>query len=192
MSTPFKRLMETIRPHLPGAIDDAIRQELYLTCLEFFRRSNSWREEIDFTLQPGKDTAYITPSAGRIERLMSVSGDGGHDVRGAFIVERDIIKMPHSAASPEKYTAVVALRVSDPVSRDSYPIVPYDLVERYTEELIHGILARMMAQPSKPYTNLSLAQFYLTRFRAGISRAKVSVASGDTFGSSSWHFPRNF
>lgn len=192
MSTPFKRLMATVKPHLPGAIDDNIRQELFLACHEFFRRSNVWREDIEFTLKAGKNTAYITPSAGKIERLMYVTGEGGYPVQGARMEGFDKIHMPYQGDGKARFTATVALLVSDPVTRDAYPIVPYDVVERYTEELIHGILARMMAQPSKPYTNMSLAQFYLTRFRAGISRAKVSKQIGNTFGSSNWTFPRNF
>lgn len=192
MSTPFKRIMDSVRPDLPGAIDDVIRIAVYLACLQFFRESNAWREEIGFTLMPGKDTAYITPSAGRIARLLTVVGEGGRGVRGAFMAERDLLRMPFKANQPEKYTATVALRVSDPVSRDSFPIVPYDVIEQYMDDLIHGILARMMSQQSKPYTNLTLAQYHQIKFRSGISRAKVSKETGDTFGSASWRFPSNF
>ena len=31
MATPFDRLITTIRPHLPGAVDEAIRQELFVS-----------------------------------------------------------------------------------------------------------------------------------------------------------------
>lgn len=191
MSTPFKRLMDTIRPHLPGAIDDAIRQELYMVCLDFFKRSNVWREDIEFTLRTGKRTAYIMPMAGKIERLLHVTKDG-YPIRGAYLQGPEEIQLPFESSSDTKYVATVVLRVADPVSRDAYPIVPYEIVERYTEELMHGILARMLSQQSKPYTNLSLAQFHLQQFRGGISRARMGRDTGDTMNSSNWVFPRSF
>lgn len=191
MSTPFDRLMMTITPHLPGAVEQAIKPELYMVCLEFFKNSNVWREDIPFKLLPKRDTADLTPFAGRIERLMYVTHDGS-PVRRAFMVEDELIKMPFEATTLTEYVATVALRVADPVSRDAFPIVPYDIVEKYQDTLMSGILSRMMAQPAKPYTNLSLAQFHLQKFRGGISRAKVERDIGSTMNSASWSFPRTF
>lgn len=191
MATPFDRLMTTIRPHLPGAIDEAIRQELFMTCLQFFKDSDAWQEALDIVLAPGETSADVFPYAGRINRLMSVLDDG-RGIRGAIMPVIGTVVLPFPANTQSTYQAVCSITVADPLTRDAYPIVPYELVERYTEELMHGILSRMMAQPSKPYTNVSLAQFYMTKFRSGISRAKNANKIGNTAGSQAWTYPQTF
>lgn len=193
MATPFDRIMLTARSHLPGALDDAMRQELFMACNEFFRRSNAWQEHIDFTLKPNCLTADIQPFAGRIERLLYVMS-GGAFVRGAVMSDlvAGKIRMRSPVNTPTNYTAIVALTVSDPVTREAFPIVPQEIITRYNEELFHGLLARMMAQPSKPYTNMTLAQFYMTKFNSGAARALNAVKTGDTLGSQRWSFPQTF
>jgi hypothetical protein len=192
MATPFDRLMNTIKPHLPGAMEDAIRQELFMTCSEFFKLSNTWREEIEVMVPAGQDTAHFMPFAGRVERLLAVKGEGGRPVYGVTISEKETLKFRHPASSDTTYTALFALTVSDPVTRDAYPVVPWDLVQEYQDELISGILSRMMAQPSKPYTNLGLARYHSVAFKGGASRAKNSANEGSTYGSQNWRFPQSF
>jgi hypothetical protein len=192
MATPFDRLMDTIKPHLPGAMEDAIRQELFMTCSEFFKMSNTWREELDVTVLAGTNTAHFMPFAGRVERLLAVKSEDGRPVYGVHIQEKEILKFRHPVTSDTNYTALFALTVNDPLTRDAYPVIPWDLVQQYQDELISGILSRMMAQPSKPYTNLGLAQYHRVAFRGGASRAKNSANEGSTFGSQHWRFPQSF
>lgn len=198
MATPFDRLMDTIRPHLPGAIDEAVRQELFITCADFFRRSGAWQEDIEFTVAPGDSEGEVMPFAGRIERLISVRQlPDGRPIRGARLGPLDVsgvapLYLPYPAGSNGDYEARVVVTVADPTTRDAYPIVPGELVTRYTEELIHGILARMMAQPSKPYTNVALARVHLVSFRGGISRANNAIRTGNTEGSQAWAYPQTF
>ncbi len=194
MASPFDRLMTTIHPHLPGAVDNSIRQELFMACHDFFRKSDVWREEIEFELKANVRIADIMPFSGRIERLLYVTDDKGNPVSGAMLSasSNDIIVMPFEATADTKYIAVVSLTVTDPVSRDAYPIVPHNIVQTYTEELMHGTLARMMAQPNKPYTNTSLAQYYLVKANSGAARAKNAMKTGNTEGSQNWRFPQTF
>lgn len=193
MASPFDRLMDTIRPHLPGVVDSAIQQELFTTCHDFFRRSDVWREALDFTMPAGEVSTEVMPYVGRIERLLYVK-DGDRPVGGATMsdVANGVIVMPYPYGENKKYTAVVSLTVTDPVQRDAYPIVPYNLATQYWEELMHGILARMMAQPSKPYTNPAMAQFYLLKFNGGTARAKNAVNTGNTYDAQRWAFPQTF
>lgn len=191
MATPFDRLMNTIRPHLPGAIDDAIRQELFMVCREFFAKSSAWRETLEFTPEAGEKEAFVMPFAGKIERLISVE-IGGRDVRGATFLPPDTVVMPFEGDGSKEYNATFAMTVSDPITRDAYPIAPDYLVERYTQTLIHGILMNMMAQPSKPYTNPAMAQFHMRKFNGGWQRALNDTKTGNTVGSQRWRFPRTF
>lgn len=196
MATPFDRLMTTIRPHLPGALDEAIRQELFFACHEFFERTDVWTEDQSFTVLRDTDFGEIMPFSGRVVRLLGVEFEG-RSVRGVTLSEFDStgtakVKMPHKETTTHEYIARVSLTVSDPLTRDAYPIVPVEIVTRYTEALMHGILGRMMMQPSKPYTNLQLAQVHTVKFRGEMSRARNEKKEGNTAGSQAWAFPRTF
>lgn len=191
MATPFDRLMTTIRPYAPGAIDEAIKQELYMACIDFLKWSTAWREDIEYTVPANSKEADLVPYAGRIDRLLYVMKDG-LGINGVTMPQPGCIRMRHAHGADEDYIATVALTVSDPMTRDAFPIIPYDLVTRYTEELMHGTLARLLSQPSKPYTNLSMAQFYMNKAKGGASRARLDINNQNTAGSQKWTFPRNF
>lgn len=192
MATPFDRLMMTIKPHLPGALESAIYLELFNVCHEFFDRSNVWQEAIEVTQKAGKKYIDILSSAGRINRLMGVTTLDKVPVRGAILLEPNLLRMPHEASYDTDLIVVVALTVSDPTSKEGLPVVPYDIVQRYTQELIHGICANMMIQPSKPYTNLALAGVHGVSFRSGAARAKIDNNIGNTYASQRWAYPQSF
>jgi len=203
MATPFDRLIETVSMSLPGASATAIKQELFDVCLEFFKKSDAWREDITFEVKPYQTDAYIAPFAGRINRLMFVTtrpalGSSGEPVerglpvRGAYLPDPSTIRVRVAPTALEGYIANVSLTVNDPTTRDALPIVPADLIERYYAELQSGLLARMMAQPSKPYTNVSLASYHLRAFSGATSRARNEVAEGYLAGGQAWRFPSNF
>jgi len=192
MATPFDRLLATAKPHLPGAVDQAIYLELFGVCHEFFDMSNAWRELIEFTVKAGKQTAEILPMAGRINRLMGVVTDERQPIIGATMPQENVIRVPYPVSIDTVLYADVALTVSDPTSKESLPIVPYNLVQQYTQDLIHGICYKMMVQPSKPYTNPSLAGVHGMSFRSGAARAKNDVNTGSTYGSQRWAYPQDF
>jgi len=50
------RLMNSARSRLTGATDDALQLELFNVMDDFFKGSNVWCEDIDFTV-PGQDPA---------------------------------------------------------------------------------------------------------------------------------------
>lgn len=196
MATAFKRLMDSAKIRLPGALDDVIRHELFETCLEFFRRSDTWRDNIEFLLPANVRGALLTPMAGRIQRLVSVSAgpltlDNRRDVRGATL-DGNTLVMPFAPANNEVYVAHLSMTVSDPVTRDAYPIIPAELVERFHEVLLDGLLMKVMSQPNKPYTNVSLATYHARRFTSGSSRARNEINTGNTVGSQRWAFPQTF
>jgi hypothetical protein len=193
MATPFDRLMMTIRPHLPGAMDEAIRVELFGVCHEFFDLSNAWQEEIPFTMKAGKQEVEILPTAGKINRLMGVrTVDSNRPVYGSIMTAENTIRIRWAPPQDEKLIAVCAITVSDPTAKDSLPIAPYSTVQTYTQDLIHGICAKMMIQPSKPYTNLAMAQYHDRAFRGGAARARNENNIGNTYGSQKWTYPQSF
>lgn len=190
MATPFDRLMTTASVHLPGATEQAMIQELFFVCQQFFKRSEIWQENYEVELPPGQNTVTITPAAGRVERLMGVSS-GGQPVRGAVMFTPGEVTIPRSVNATSEYVITVVMTVSDPTDTASFPIAPVELIDRYSEELMHGLLSRMFPQPSKPYTNLSLAQYYTTKFTGGISRARNDARTFYLAGAQRWSFPNS-
>lgn len=196
MASPFDRLMNTVRPYLPGALDDAIKQELFFVCQEFLDRSDAWTEEVEFVVPAGERKTEIAPFAGRVNRLLYVTLDD-RAVRGVTLGAPEAngyipIIMPLRDSYTHPYVATVALTVSDPVNRDAFPIMPNEIVERYTQVLMDGLLSRMYLQPNKPYSNAAMAAVYTTKFRGGAARAKNEAVQGRTRGSQAWSFPQAF
>ncbi|QIG66840.1 hypothetical protein EVB41_010 [Rhizobium phage RHph_TM3_14A] len=193
MATPFDRLMETIRPHLPGAIDAAIRQELFSVCEDFFSETNVWKETLDFVLPANSLEAEIMPYTGRMIRLVSVTKDD-IPIKGVTLTDpvQGVLTFPTSNPDAGNYIAVVALTVSDPLSRDAYPIVPVDLMTRFWSVIMEGVIAKMMSQPGKPYSNPGLGSFHLSQYRGGRARAKNQELAGNTKNSQAWSFPQSF
>jgi len=191
MATPFARIMDNARVHLPGAFDNAIQLELFNVCRDFFMLSNTWREKVPFSVDAGESTADIVPFAGRIVRLIGVWKDD-LGVRGATMPAIGTIRLSSPVNVDTSYSAEVVLTVTDPVARDAYPIIPFELVDRYGDELLDGVLARMMSQPSKPYSNTVLAQYHLMRYKGGAARARNAVNAENSLGAQRWTYPQDF
>lgn len=187
----FDRLMKTIRPSLPGAVDPAIIQELFFVCQQFFKRSEVWQETFQVSLPPQENTVNLTPVAGRVERLMGVYV-GSRSVRGVAMPSPGIVVIPASGVQSD-YAVTVVMTVTDPTDAAGggagFPIAPLELIDRYSEELMHGVLSRMFAQPAKPYTNLQMASYYETKFRSGISRARNDARTYFLAGAQAWSYP---
>lgn len=193
MATPFDRLMETIRPHLPGAIDVAIKQELFSVCEDFFEKTNVWKETLDFILPANTLEVEIMPYTGRLIRLISVTKDN-IPIRGVTLTDtvQGVLLFPNTNPEAGDYVSVVALTVSDPISRDAFPIVPTDIMTRFWRTIMEGTLANMMAQPSKPYSNPSLGAYHLSNYKGQLARARNVTKEGNTLNSQAWSFPQSF
>lgn len=193
MAKPFDRLMDTIRPHLPGAIDEAIRQELFSVCEDFFTETNVWTETLKFTLPGDVKEAEVLPYTGRIIRLLSVTKDD-IPVRGVILTDpiQGVLLFPYSYPEAGEYVADFTMTVSDPIQRDAFPVVPVDLVTRFWATLMEGVIAKMMSQPNKPYSNPGLGSYHLTQYRGMRSRARNAQREGNTKNSQAWSFPQSF
>lgn len=191
MPSPFDRLMDTARPHMPGAIDQAIKQELFHVCKDFFNRTNSWMDHFEYVLPAGQNSYTVTPVTGRCNRLMQVNtvADRRGILNAYMLLRTPTVVVPWFASADTGLIATIAMLPNDPLDAGSFPIVPVQLVEKYTDELMSGLLARMMMQPSKPYTNLQLARYHQSVFIGGSSRVKNDVMTASTMDSTRWYFP---
>jgi hypothetical protein len=201
MSNPdINRLMDNARVKLPGAIDDALRLELFSVLKEFFQESNIWEEDIPFEVavttlsrvtDPEAFTYEIVPTEGMITRLVNVKDSGGYPVHATMTTPGQIV-LTTSPNNAQTYTATVTKTVSDPVTRQGYPVFPNWVLQRYFNEILDGLLGAMMGQIAKPYSSPQMAKYHLGRFGRGISRAGNEASHGNIIGAQAWRFPQSF
>ncbi len=67
------RLMNDVRMRVPGALDAAIKQELFSAVDEFMKGTNLWKEQIDFVTSVGiKTYSVASDEDGAIISLIGV------------------------------------------------------------------------------------------------------------------------
>lgn len=192
-----KRMMTNLRVRLPGAIDDALRLEVFNTLNEFFQDSNIWTEQISVDVQKGVSDYDITPDTpSSIVRLMWF---GNLDTKVPTLASMNTMEgnagQLHLEIKPESsYTAaaVISLTVNDPLDRDGDPVFPDWVLNKYQNDIIDGVLARMMSQAAKPYTNPQMAVFHAKSFKAAVAFARIEANRHNVYGAQAWGFPQSF
>jgi hypothetical protein len=186
----INRLMSQLRIRLPGALDDTIKLELFSAMDEFFSGSNIWVEDVDLYVTP-TDTEYdvIPSSVSAVHRLISVV-NSNNIPQNASMATPGVVVLSQAPSVAETLIARVALTVSDPPDRQSYPIFPAWIAGKYGNDIVAGVLSRMMSQLAKPYSSTQMALFYARQFTQTINRAKVEAMHGNVYRGQNWAFPQ--
>lgn len=197
----MNRLMDNARIRLPGALDAAMKFELFSVLDEFFRATNVWKEDITFSVTPTTDTYQENPTAytysivpledGTINRLEVVFDSGGSPRPATMSIPGEII-LSSSPNEPDTFTARVYKSVKDPVTRDGYPVLPAWIMVKYGVDILDGLLGRMMSQIAKPYSNPPIAAVHLRKFKQAMNQAKAEAMHGNVYRGQRWLFPQSF
>jgi hypothetical protein len=196
----MNRLMDHARIRLPGALDSAIQMELFSVMNEFFQTSNIWYEDIQFPVavtndsyldNPDAYTYYVIPSQGTITRLAGVVNSQGFPQKAYMPIIGQVI-LGYSPNEADTYTARMMLTVSDPVTRDGYPEFPEWIMQKYGNDILDGVLARMMSQIAKPYSSPQMAQYHGRMFKQAVSQSKVEASHQNVYRGQNWRFPQTF
>ena len=199
-SADINRLMDHARIRLPGALDAAIKMEFFSVMNEFFQSSNIWFEDIQFAVTPATvsytedPAAYtypLTPTDGSITRLMGVMDSKGF-VQQAVMPTLGELILTRSPSVADTYTARVALTVTDPTDAEGYPVYPAWITDKYGNDILEGILGRMMSQIAKPYSSPQTAQYHMKNFKQSVAQAKVEANHQNVYRGQSWRFPQTF
>jgi len=192
MSNDLNRLMDNLRIRLPGAVDAAIQNELFATLDEFLQASNIWTEDVEFAVQAGQTTYEVMPSGvAAINRLMGVVDQNQLPVAVTMATPGEIV-LVYEPTTVGTYTAQLSLTISDPTTRDGYPVLPDWILGFYANDFMDGVLGRMMSQIAKPYTNERMAIYHMRRFGGATSRAKVAAQHRNIYRGQNWRFPQTF
>lgn len=185
----IQRLMNDARVHLPGALDKGIRQEMFNVLDEFLQGSKIWQEDLDFNLVVGTKVYNVTSDEdGAITLLLWVL-NADEIAQSATMPIPGTIKLGWEPTQVETLTATVALTVIDPVDADTNPVIPTWLLKKYRAGILDGLLARLMSQPAKPYSNERMAVYHGRRFRNVIAGARADAMRRNTYRAQAWRFP---
>ena len=196
----FNRLMNNARVKLPGALDAVLKMEFFGVLKYLFSYSNIWTEDIPFDVlptdanritNPDAFTYYVSPTTGMVVRLMGVVNGNGAGVRCIMPVPGEIVLLA-SPNEPTTYYARVALTVLDPVTPEGYPDFPETILMQYSNEILDGLLGRMMSQVAKPYSSKDGAVMHTKLFTAAVARIKAEAMRQGLYGAQAWRYPRTF
>lgn len=188
----INRLMDLLRVRIPGAIDGNLKVELFDAVDDFLAQTNVWRDEIEIPVTSGVTDYELTPTGlGAIIRLMHVE-DANEFIVPATMPEIGTLRLVNEPSEAATYTATVALTSSDPVNSDGFPVIPDWIWDKYSTDIVDGVMARMFAQIAKPYSNERMAVFHYRRFEDAKSRARAEMGRQHTYGAQNWRFPQTF
>lgn len=194
-SLALTRLMKNVRVHTPGAIDSVIQLELYNVLATFFSDTNIWREDINFSVLAAdvQGTVYpiVSTAPSSIVRLIGIKNSDDIPVAGTMATAGAII-LNNALGTAATLTATVSLTVDDPVDGEGYPEFPAWTLDKYFYCILDGVIARLMAQNAKPFTNLKLAAYRERLFKAAVGTVKGEVARMNLHNGQAWRFPQSF
>jgi hypothetical protein len=199
-SVDMTRLISHAKIRLPGALDAAIQMELFALMNEFFQSTNIWFQDIAFAVTPTSDayidnpaayTYTLTPTLGSISRLVGVI-DAAAIPQRAYMPILGSVVLANSPNLATTYTARVSLTVTDPVTVDGYPDFPAWILNKYGNDILEGLLGRMMAQIAKPYSSAQMAMFHTKNFKQAINQARAEALHQNVYRGQNWRFPQTF
>lgn len=198
-ATDANRLLDNARIKLPGALDGTIKLEIFNTLMDFFQATNIWTEDVDFAVTTantrGSTTSVTVESGGAINRLIYVlNADNIQRAMGMRTPgELDFWDVPNG---DETWTARLALTVTDPIAcsgrLEGFPKAPDWILTKYHNGLLDGVLARMMLQMAKPYSNPKLATVHARGYANMRALAKNESRHQNIHGGQTWRFPQGF
>ena len=190
-----ERMLNLARTELPGASDSGLKMQLFDVINEFLADSNSWKEWISVPIVIGVQNYDLEPSEGLILRLVVVF-DNNKVSLNSFLSTLHPPGARLHLAWPQNTNftahALVLKNVVLPTTRDDIPVAPEWLLPIYERVILDGLLGKMMAQPTKSYTNGTMSAYHMQKFRSGIVTARVATERSNLYGGQAWRFPRSY
>jgi hypothetical protein len=147
--------------------------------------------------------AYVTPpsyslspfeSGARINRLMYIFNSSGVPQYGSLTQPGNpaTLTLQLLPSTLDTFTAIVSCTTSDPADTNNWPQFPSWIFNKYRDEFLDGIWAKMMAQPAKPYANERMAVYHARRWEVAKGFTRSEVQRQNTYRAQGWFFPRGW
>jgi len=172
----FSDLAIKVIPGLTGIPDFVAEERARDAVVEFCRAS--WIYEADITsitTSAGDGTYPITPDSGMVVVAVLYVKDE-NDALLNYQVSSDYAEITLADTPADAFDITIrAVMTPDPVDGTSFPDFIYD---RFKREIIAGAKAECLDMPNKPWTDHTEADRQRKIFKAGITRAKIDIATG--------------
>lgn len=198
------QLLNQARVYCVGASDAGLKAELYDVLTEFCRDSGVWTQDIVVAYQPNVQTYPLFVPSGQIYDLVGVS-DWGTTVPTpttstpanasfvpALMPDFDTLVVKNKPQLAGYFVVTVRTNVVLPTDRNMVTDAPDWMLPRYHLGILDGLIAKMMSQPSKSYSNTERGVYHLKRFRDAIAQARVQKLRANTLGGTAWRFPQSY
>ena len=187
----LSHFLPLVMPHCSGAPEFVALRNLRLAAIEFCERTRCWRHlttvEVDFDGQA--IAAPMFAAIHRIERatfedrrltplqFLDVDERAVEETEGgqpAYITQSryDTVRIIpfkegtlHLSLLLKPVNGELFSTAPDGTTRDYYDEVPEFMWTMHAEPIASGAIARILAQPEKPWTNLDLAMVHAGRFK---------------------------
>lgn len=197
--------LRDLLPRTPGINRKVMKREFILACREFFERSLAWRVVVGpVDMRANKKRYIMSPydAYADIVRVLSVELNG-FPLRQA---QRRPSRPDYTSASPYLYwlenpdyvrlypipnaTVDDALMFSVALTpKQTVSHLPRIAQTHFYDALLDGALGRVYSHPAKPYSNPTLGQYHLQRFRSAIGTFSGLAKSGFT-STTAWNYPK--
>jgi len=191
----FSRLLQDAAVHCPGAIPSAIQAELFATVKDFLQQTNAWQLDINVAIVANTRSYVLTPTTGaQIVRLMNLWDSVDVDKRPVCPATMQVppnlvlLRTPGSTAA---WVATVSLYPVDPVDEYGNPVFPAWVLDKHSDVLLNGTLARMFFQKLKPYTDNPMGLGRQRLYLQGRAQARAEVLRAHTYATQAWAYPLN-
>lgn len=187
----FSDFLDNVRIRLPGALDGVLKLELPIVLDDFLRGSRAWQEEVTLPVIAGVTQYTITHDDGAFAYLLGAK-DASDVWRAVTMQTPGVVRLRDEPAENATWRLFFIMTISRQLDNAGNPRMPGWIFERYSTDIMDGLLARLMSQDAKPYSSKPSAALHYRRFQAGIGRARSEVARQYVPGAQAWSFPNNF
>ena len=191
--------------HTPGANRKVVKREFLLAAREFYEQSTAWRVVVGpRDMRANKRRYLLSPydAYANIIQVMAVECEGlslhksyrrpaGAEITASrpshyYLDDPDHVRLWPTPTETVADALTFYVALTPKITVRHLPRIAFSL---HYDALLDGALGRLYAHPAKPYSNPTLAQYRLRRFRNAIgvyaARAKMGNANAPA-----WVFPR--
>jgi len=214
-SPAVKAIVEDIMPEVPGAVVPLVEQAVLRAYKEFFQKTKVWVRKLGpYDIRANSPTIKLDQVdayklVGYPLQVWLYDNDEGEGIRvipslsrwNSYILNGTINGGPtgYYCENPGELKLYPLSSVTMPnsviVYASTYPIhkefeIPSWLLERYFEAYRSGALRNILVQPSKPYTDPKMAQYYGQVFLKGVTTGLADFRKNWQPNGLSWRYPK--
>ena len=212
MPGPFDRIFADVRKDVPSVPDAVLRQELFRVMDDFTQTTNIWQEHVIVHILPPHTSYTLKTESGKANRLLTIyEAVLQVDPRitpsptptplppnrywpGGRVTMRvpGVIQLWNQPSYEMDWAVVVAKRTAEPLDAEKYPVIDEWIVDKYADTIGRGVLARLLLEPQKPYSNPMLASVNQKAYISGRSQARANDGHANVYGAQNWIYPQGW